>query len=69
MIVEFSRGKLLRLEDVFGCLRHKMRRLTRSALHGCLRRHGISRLREREDKTSRRGGFAETAIGYVYMDI
>ena len=43
-------------------------RLTRSALHRCLQRHGISRLPESEDKTSRRERFAETAIGYVHID-
>ena len=69
MIVEFRRRTLLPLDDVLGCLRHTIPRLTRSALHRCLRRHGISRLPESEDKTSRRGRFAETAIGYVHIDI
>ena len=54
---------------VLGCLRDTIPRLTRSALHRCLKRHGISRLPESEDKTSRRGRFAETAIGYVHIDI
>jgi len=69
MIVEFRRRTLLPLDDVLGCLRHTIPRLTRSALHRCLKRHGISRLPESEDKTSRRGRFAETAIGYVHIDI
>ena len=69
MIVEFRRRTLLPLDDVLGCLRDTIPRLTRSALHRCLKRHGISRLPESEDKTSRRGRFAETAIGYVHIDI
>jgi transposase InsO family protein len=69
MIVEFRRRTLLPLDDVLGCLRDTLPRLTRSALHRCLKRHGISRLPESEDKTSRRGRFAETAIGYVHIDV
>lgn len=43
MIVEFRRRTLLPLDDVFGCLRESIPRLTRSSLHRCLERHGISR--------------------------
>ena len=32
-------------------------------------RHGISRLSESEEKASKRGRFADTAIGYVHFDI
>ena len=42
--------------------------LTRSALHRCLQRHGISRLPDDGEKTSKRGRFAETKIGYVHID-
>jgi hypothetical protein len=44
MIVEFRRWTLLPLDDVLGCLRDSIPQLTRSSLHRCLLRHGISRL-------------------------
>jgi transposase InsO family protein len=69
MILEFRRRTLLPLDDVLGCLRDTIPRLTRSALHRCLKRHGISRLPENEEKSARRGRFAETAIGYVHIDV
>src|SRR5829696_6723038 len=69
MILEFRRRTLLPLDDVLGCLRDTIPRLTRSALHRCLKRHGISRLPETEEKSARRGRFAETAIGYVHIDV
>ena len=42
--------------------------LTRSSLHRCLLRHGISRLPPNEEKASRRGSFTETCIGFVHID-
>jgi hypothetical protein len=69
MIVEFRRRTLLPLDDVFGCLKDGIPKLTRSSLHRCLVRHGISRLPEGEEKASRRGQFADTTIGYVHIDI
>src|SRR5215207_7344267 len=50
IVVEFRRRTLLPLDDVLGCLRESIPTLTRSALHRCLVRHGISRL----PKTERR---------------
>ena len=69
MIVEVRRRTLLPLDDVFGCLRGTIPRLTRSSLHRCPERHGISRLPESPDQASKRGKFANTAIGYVHIDI
>jgi len=69
MVVEFRRRILLPLDDVLGCLRDSIPRLTRSSLHRCLERHGISRLPESPDHASKRGKFAETPIGYVHIDI
>ena len=43
--------------------------LTRSALHRCLQRHGISRLPQDEERASKRGRFAETQIGYVQLEV
>ena len=67
-VVEFRRRTLLPLDDVLGCLRESIPRLTRSALHRCLERHGISRLPRDETASSKRKRFAETRIGYVHVD-
>ncbi len=69
MVVEFRRRTLLPLDDVLGCLRDSIPKLTRSSLHRCLERHGISRLPEGTDKGAKRGKFTETSIGYVHVDI
>ena len=63
MVVEFRRRTLLPLDDVLGCLRDSVPKLTRSSLHRCLERHGISRIPDNPDKASKRGKFAATAIG------
>jgi len=55
MVVEFRRRTLLPLDDVLGCLQDSIPKLTRSSLHRCLERHGISRLPENPDKASKRG--------------
>ena len=67
-VIEFRRRTLLPLDDVLGCLRESIPRLTRSALHRCLQRHGISRLPRDEMASSKRKRFAETRIGYVHVD-
>jgi transposase InsO family protein len=69
IVVEFRRRTLLPLDDVLGCLRGTIPALSRSALHRCLQRHGISRLPQDEDKTSKRKRFTETRIGYVHIDV
>jgi hypothetical protein len=69
IVVESRRRTLLPLDDVLGCLRESIPRLTRSALHRCLVRHGISRLAKDEGSASKRGRFAETTIGYVHIDL
>jgi transposase-like protein len=68
IVVEFRRRTLLPLDDVLGCLRDSIPTLTRSALHRCLVRHGISRLPKSEDASSKRKRFSETEIGYVHID-
>src|SRR5688500_510713 len=68
IVVEFRRRTLLPLDDVLGCLREAIPALSRSALHRCLKRHGISRLPRDPETASKRKRFAETAIGYVHID-
>src|SRR3712207_50389 len=69
IVVEFRRRTLLPLDDVLGCLREAIPTLSRSALHRCLQRHGISRLPQGEERASKRERFAETRIGYVHIDV
>ena len=52
IIVEFRRRTLLPLDYVLGCLRESIPKLSRSALHRCLVRHGISRLPKDEENAS-----------------
>src|SRR5215211_6871214 len=68
IVVEFRRRTLLPLDDVLGCLRESIPTLSRSALHRCLVRHGISRLPKDPESASKRKRFAETKIGYVHID-
>ena len=68
IVVEFRRRTLLPLDDVLGCLRESIPKLSRSALHRCLVRHDISRLPKNGESTSKRKHFAETKIGYVHID-
>ena len=67
LIVEFRRRTMLPLDDVLGCLRESIPKLTRSSLHRCLERNGISRLPVSQGKATR-GTFAPTQIGYVHID-
>src|SRR5215218_3191559 len=69
IVVEFRRRTLLPLDDVLGCLRDSIPKLSRSALHRCLVRHGISQLPKAEESPSKRKRFAETQIGYVHIDL
>jgi transposase InsO family protein len=69
IVVEFRRRTLLPLDDVLGCLRESIPRLTRSGLHRCLQRHGVSRLPRGNERASKRKRFAETRIGYVPIDV
>ena len=69
IVVEFRRRTLLPLDDVLGCLRESIPALSRSALHRCLKRHGISQLPKSDEAEARRGRFAQTTIGYVHIDV
>ncbi len=67
-MVELRRRTLLPLDDILGCLRQTLPQLSRSALHRCLVRHGISRLLCSDQKDSRRGRFPDTPPAYVHID-
>jgi transposase InsO family protein len=69
IIVAFRRHTLLPLDDCLYSLQATIPHLTRSSLHRCLQRHGISRLPETEgDKPSKRK-FKAYPIGYFHIDI
>lgn len=66
-IAELRRSAMLPLDDLLGRLRESVPKLSRSALHRCLQREGISRL-PRPEGVSKRGTFSETEIGYLHVD-
>lgn len=69
MVVAFRKYALLPLDDCLYALQATIPHLTRSALHRCFQRHGISRLPEVEgDKTSRKV-FRRYPLGYFHIDI
>lgn len=69
VIVAFRKRTLLALDDCLYALQASIPRLTRSSLHRCLQRHGISRLPEIEGDKLARKKFAKYAIGYFHVDI
>jgi transposase InsO family protein len=69
IIVAFRRHTLLPLDDCLYALQATIPHLTRSSLHRCLQRHGISRLPEvAGDKPDKRK-FKAYPIGYFHIDI
>src|SRR5215210_9050921 len=69
IIVAFRRHTLLPLDDCLYALQATVPQLTRSALHRCLQRHGISRLPEVEGDKPTRKAFKPYPIGYFHIDI
>ena len=59
----------LPLDDMFIALKDVIPHLTRSALHRCLQRHGISRLPDMEGDKPKRQKFKRYPIGYFHVDI
>ncbi len=57
------------LDDCLYALQPTIPHLTRSSLHRCLRRHGISRLPEVEGEASPKRKFKAYPIGYFHIDI
>jgi hypothetical protein len=69
MIVAFRRHTLLPLDDCLYALQPSIPHLTRSALHRCLQRHGISRLPDVEGDKPKRQRFKRYPIGFFHIDI
>ena len=68
-IVAFRRHTLLPLDDCLYALQPSIPHLTRSALHRCLQRHGISRLLDVEGDKPKRQKFKRYPIGFFHIDI
>jgi transposase-like protein len=69
IVVAFRKHTLLPLDDCLYALQATIPHLTRSSLHRCLQRHGISRLPDVEDGKVRKRKFKTYPIGYFHIDI
>ena len=69
IIVAFRKHTLLPLDDCLYALQATIPHLTRSSLHRCLQRHGISRLPDVEDGKGIKRKFKTYPIGYFHIDI
>jgi transposase InsO family protein len=69
IVVAFRRHTLLPLDDCLYALQATIPHLTRSSLHRCLKRHGISRLPHVENESAEKRKFKAYPIGYFHIDI
>ncbi len=69
IIVAFRKHTLLPLDDCLYALQATIPHLTRSSLHRCLQRHGITRLPNVEDGKGTKRKFKTYPIGYFHIDI
>jgi transposase InsO family protein len=69
IVVAFRRHTLLPLDDCLYALQATIPHLTRSSLHRCLQRHGISRLPELEGEQPSKRKFKSYPIGFFHIDI
>lgn len=69
VIVAFRRHTLLPLDDCLYALQASIPHLTRSSLHRCLQRHGISQLPKIEGDASNKRKFKSYPLGYFHIDI
>jgi transposase InsO family protein len=69
IVVAFRRHTLLPLDDCLYALQPTIPHLTRSSLHRCLQRHGISRLPDTDGDKPRRAKFKRYPIGFFHIDI
>src|SRR3990167_10757893 len=69
IVVAFRKHTLLPLDDCLYALQATIQHLTRSSLHRCLQRHGISRLPEVEEAKAGKRKFKAYPIGYFHIDM
>ena len=67
--VAFRKHTLLPLDDCLYALQATIPHLTRSSLHRCYQRHGISRLPEVEGDKPAKKAFKKYPVGYFHIDI
>jgi hypothetical protein len=68
VVVAFRRHTLLPLDDCLYALQPTIAHLTRSSLHRCLQRHGVSRLPQMEGDKEPRSKFKTYPIGFFHVD-
>jgi transposase InsO family protein len=68
-VVAFRRHTLLALDDCLYALQATIPHLTRSSLHRCFQRHGISRLPDVDGDKPKKQKFKRYPIGYFHIDI
>jgi hypothetical protein len=69
IVIAFRRHTLLPLDDCLYTLKATIPNLTRSSLHRCLHRHGISRLPNVEGDKKTKKKFNSYPIGFFHIDI
>ena len=69
IVVAFRRHTLLPLDDCLYALQATIPHLTRSSLHRCLQRHGISRLPDVAGDKQPKKKFKSYPIGFFHIDI
>jgi len=69
IVVAFRRHTLLPLDDCLYALQPTIPHLTRSSLHRCLQRHGISRLPDVDGDKPDKRKFKAYPLGYFHIDI
>ena len=69
IVVAVRRHTLLPLDDCLYALQPTIPHLSRSSLHRCLKRHGISRLPQVENESAEKRKFKTYPIGYFHIDI
>jgi len=69
VVVAFRRHTLLPLDDCLYALQPTIPHLTRSTLHRCFLRHGISRLPDADGDKPQRSRFKRYPIGFFHIDI
>ena len=67
MVVAFRRHALLPLDDCLDALQPSIPHPTRSALHRCLQRHGLSRLPDVDGDKPKRQRFKRDPIGFFHI--
>ena len=68
-VVAFRQRTVLPLDDCLYALQPTIPHLTRSSLHRCLQRHGISRLPDMDGDKPKKQRFKRYPIGFFHSDI